>query len=97
MPNHEAQGLVLISFGVGILWVAWGNVLELSNSASVLCYTAPEGLHLDSSFQLVYRSRDCPTVVYEYALSVFLLLSVVGNGAVMGGLYSVKQSIEQPD
>jgi hypothetical protein len=94
----KAQNVLLIAFGAAVLWVGWGNAFGLLWPGGHPCgVSSPEGLHLDSTLQLVYVNPQCPVVVYDYAWLAFLSLSAVGLTAIIGGRYQMKQTAGQTD
>jgi hypothetical protein len=91
MHEKKVQNIPLVAFGIAILWVGWGNALDLLLPGGHPCGPPNlEGLHLDSTLQLVYANEQCSVVVYEYAWLAFLSLSALGLAAVIGGGHRMK-------
>jgi hypothetical protein len=96
MDEEKAQNIFIIAFGIAVLWVGWGNALDLLFPGGVACgITDPEGLNLDRTLQLAYASQECPLVIYDYAWPAFLSLSAVGVTAVIVGWHRLKQLPQQ--
>jgi hypothetical protein len=97
MDERKAQNILLVVFGIAILWVGWGNLLALLLPGGHPCSPpGPEGLHLDSTLQLVYANEQCSVVVYEYAWLTFLSLSALGLAAVISGWHRMRGT-NRPD
>jgi len=92
MEKEKAQNIFIIAFGIAVLWVGWGNAFGFLWPGGHPCGVRnPEGLHLDSTLQLVYANPQCSVVVYDYAWPAFLSLSAVGVTAVIVGWHRLKQ------
>ena len=86
MDKKQVQYTALCVFGAAVLWVAWGNAVDLLFPTGQGCLaTDTEGLHLDSYYQLVYTYDYCLLTRYEYVWPAFLGLSVMGNASFAGG------------
>ena len=92
MKPETVVNLLLVSLGPIVLYVAWGNAPGVLGHGNQCLPTKPEGLHFDSTYQLVYEDEYCQAYVYEYGRLVFVLLSGLGLGAVTGGLHRIRQS-----
>jgi hypothetical protein len=92
MKPDTVAHILLVSLGLIVLYVAWGNASGVLGLGDQCLPTKPEGLHFDSTYQLVYEDDLCSAHVYEYGRLVFVLLSALGLGAVTGGLHRIRQS-----
>lgn len=92
MRPETVVNTVLVSLGIIVLYAAWGNASGVLGLGDQCLPTNPEGLHFDSTYQLVYEHDVCTAYVYEHGRLVFVVLSALGLGAVIGGLHRIRRS-----
>lgn len=96
MKRETALNVLLVALGAVVLYVAWGNAGGVLGLGDQCLPTKPQGLHLDSTYQLVYEHDICTAYVFEYGRPVFVGLSALGLGSVGGGLHRLRQPAERP-
>lgn len=92
MKKEAALNILLVLFGTLVLYVAWGNAPGVLGLGDQCLPTQPRGLHLDSTYQLVYAHDVCTAAVYEYGRLVFFTLSALGLGTIIGGWHRMRRS-----